>query len=239
MASIQDDRGYNQGFKASEALDIRTERRCDYIAKTSSVKEGGRILEIGCGTGQLSYLLATRTDASVIGSDLCKPFIESAHKTYSHPRLSYQVFDFNQKLTDSLPEIGRFDAVVGNGILHHLYHNLDEALSQIRSLVKPGGKIVFLEPNLFNPYVFLIFSFAPLRKLARLEPDEMAFTKNFIKTRLEKNGFTQVVVDYKDFLVPNTPRLFINSVIKVGDKLERHSAVNWLAQSLFISAQVD
>jgi hypothetical protein len=31
MASIQDDRGYNQGFKPSIAMDIRMERRCDYM----------------------------------------------------------------------------------------------------------------------------------------------------------------------------------------------------------------
>jgi 2-polyprenyl-3-methyl-5-hydroxy-6-metoxy-1,4-benzoquinol methylase len=232
MASIQDDRGYNQGFQPSRALEIRTRRRRDYILEHARVPAGGRILEMGCGTGQLSYLLAEASQAQVVGSDICRPFIEEARKTYPHPRLTYEVFDSNRDL-----EIGRFNAIVGNGILHHLYRNLDAALAQIRQTLEPGGRIVFLEPNLLNPYVFLIFSFAPLRKLARLEPDEMAFGRAFIRSRLERNGFAKIEVEYKDFLLPNTPDAFIGPVIQLGDWLEKLPVINRAAQSIFISAE--
>lgn len=232
MASIKDDRGFNQGFEPSRALETRTRRRRDYILEKAAVPAGGRILEMGCGTGQLSYLLAQASGAQVVGSDLCKPFIEEARKTYQHPKLTYEVFDSNQKI-----ECGRFNAVVGNGILHHLYYNLDAALGQIRALLEPRGRIVFLEPNLINPYVFLIFSFAPLRRLAHLEPDEMAFTRGFIQSLLERNGFSKVQVEYKDFLLPNTPDALINPVIQIGDWLEKLPVISRVAQSIFISAE--
>lgn len=242
MPSIKDDRGYNQGFEPSRALEVRTQRRADYILGKSGVKAGGRILEMGCGTGQLSYLIAKKSQAEVVGADLCKPFIEEARKTYRLPTLSYEVFDSNQKVENVLPSLtekGRFNSVVGNGILHHLYYNIDAALAQIRTLLAPGGRIVFLEPNLLNPYVFLIFSFAPLRKLAHLEPDEMAFTRKFIRARLERNGFGNVRVEYKDFLLPNTPSALIGPVIQLGDWLEKLPGINRVAQSIFISADAN
>ena len=46
----------------------------------------------------------------------------------------------------------KFDYIIGNGILHHLYHHLDEALKTLYSLLNDQGRIVFLEPNIYNPY---------------------------------------------------------------------------------------
>ncbi len=238
MASIQDDRGYNQGFKPSPALKVRTERRCQYILDKSNLKEGGRVLEIGCGTGEISALLASKGNVEVVGTDICKPFIEEARKQFKHPKLSYDVFDFNSTNESEFSRIGKFDSIVGNGILHHLYYNLDASLQRFKQLCKPNGRIVFLEPNLLNPYCFLIFSFAPLRKRAKLEPDEMAFTRRFIAKKLKDNGFSDVVVEYRDFLLPNTPTSLINAVIATGDCLEKLPGPDRFAQSLFISATV-
>src|SRR5208337_1588456 len=98
MPSVQDDRGFNQGFVKSEALEVRTGRRVDYIIKKLSENEGRkglRVLEIGCGTGDMSYRLALKTGANVCGIDLCVPFIEQAKATYRLPNLEYGVLDFN------------------------------------------------------------------------------------------------------------------------------------------------
>ena len=62
MASLKDDRGYNQGFRPSKALNIRTQRRCEYIiSQMDDANNPSEILEIGCGTGELSFMLATKT----------------------------------------------------------------------------------------------------------------------------------------------------------------------------------
>ncbi len=175
MGSIKDDRGYNQGFKQTKALDIRSERRCDYIIQQMSRFDSGKILEIGCGTGEMSHILAQKTSMEVLGTDLCTPFIEEASRQFKLPNLSYRVLDFNNPTLDG----EKYDFVVGNGILHHLYNNLDQALINIKSLLKENGKIIFLEPNLYNPYCFLIFNTWPVfRRMANLEPDEMAFSKS-------------------------------------------------------------
>ena len=236
MASIKDDRGYNQGFKPSLALKIRTERRCEYIISKMNLEKDTRILEIGCGTGELSYLLAKKTGVYVLGTDLCRPFIKEAKKNYSLSNLNYEVLDFNDEKNVSRLARGKFDYVVGNGILHHLYFHIDEALKNIRKLLKDNGKIIFLEPNIFNPYCFLIFNFPVFRKMANLEPEEMAFGRGFISKRLAEAGYHNMEVEYRDFLLPSTPSYLIEPSIAIGAVAEKIPVLNRLAQSVFISA---
>ena len=244
MASIKDDRGYNQMFKPSEALDIRTERRCNQILSEMSFhidnqsNEGDcNVLEIGCGTGELAAFMASKLAgvARVTGSDICVPFVEEAKERHQLPNLDFIALDFNcpETLNDC-----KFDYVVGNGILHHLYYHLDEALINIKELLKPNGKMIFWEPNLYNPYCWLIFNTTKgMRKRAKLEPDEMALRKGKIEKQIESAGFSNISVEYKDFLLPNTPTWLIKPVITMGNGLEKIFFLRWLSQSLFISAQ--
>jgi 2-polyprenyl-3-methyl-5-hydroxy-6-metoxy-1,4-benzoquinol methylase len=236
MASIQDDRGYNQGFKQTLALSVRTERRSLRIIENMNLNENSRVLEIGCGTGEMSDFLAERVPAQVLGVDICEPFIQEAKTKYTRPNLQFEVMkvDSNQISNRGM---GEFDVIVGNGILHHLYYELDQVLPSFLAKLKPGGKLIFWEPNLYNPYVFLIFKFAALRKVAKLEPDEMAFTGGFIKKKLEAAGFKSVSVEYRDFLLPNTPDALIKPVIAIGDFAEKIYGVDKMAQSLFITAE--
>jgi 2-polyprenyl-3-methyl-5-hydroxy-6-metoxy-1,4-benzoquinol methylase len=236
MSSLTDDRGYNQMFRPSTAMDIRTARRCDYmLAQMNVLNEQTRILEIGCGTGELAALLASKTNAQIIGSDICMPFIEEAAKKHQLPNLKFMELDFNHP--DALDRL-QFDYIVGNGILHHLYNNLDEALVRIRKLLTAEGKIIFLEPNLYNPYCFLIFNTTKaMRRWAKLEPDEMALRKKRIKTQLQSAGYVDIKVEYKDFLLPNIPECLIKTVIKTGALLEKIPLLKMISQSIFISAK--
>lgn len=236
--NIIDDLGYNQIWHASKAMEIRTERRCDYmVSQMSSDTDNARILEIGCGTGEISHLLSKKTSAKVLGTDLCVPFIDQAKRNYLSENLRYDVLDFNDFEKVNLITHGeKFDYVVGNGILHHLYHDLDNALANINRLLKPGGKMIFMEPNIVNPYCFLIFTFPVFRKLAKLDPLEMAFTKGFITQKLEATGFKDIVVRYKDFLVPGTPSFLIKPLISMGNIIEKIPLANRLAQSIYVTA---
>jgi 2-polyprenyl-3-methyl-5-hydroxy-6-metoxy-1,4-benzoquinol methylase len=234
MRVYKDDRGYNQVWAAGEATRVRAERRSDYMISQMGQTAGRQILEIGCGLGSNAFLIASKTGADVLATDLCVPFIRQAREKFSLPNLRYEVHDFN--CADQF-EPETFDCVVGNGILHHLYPKLDDALEKIRHLLKPGGRIVFLEPNIYNPYVYLIFSYPPLRRRARLEPCEMAFSKRFVAAKLKRASYRHTRVEFKDFLIPGIPSFLIRPSVSIGGMLERIPAVNWFAQSLFISAQ--
>lgn len=233
MKSVRDDRGYNQGWVENRATNVRVERRCEYIISKLRSPASGSVLEIGCGTGRNSFLLAQKAGLDVLGTDLCVPFIEEARQRYELPNLRYDVLDFNRATEFE----GRtFDAIVGNGILHHLYHQLGTALANMRRLLKPRGRIVFLEPNLYNPYIFTIFSISYFRKLAHLEPDEMAFSNRYVTRLLSAAGYDEIQVEYRDFLLPGIPDWMIAPSVALGGALEQVPVARMMSQSIFISA---
>ena len=233
MASIKDHKGYNQGFERTQTFNIRIERRANMImSKMNNTNSRSlKILEIGCGTGEISNYLAINTNGQIKGIDICKPFIDIAKKEFNHSNLEYEVKDFFDYLSQ---ENEKFDYIVGNGILHHLYNNLDDSLNTLNKMLKSKGKIIFMEPNIYNPYCYLIFNY--LRGWANLDPDEMAFSKRFISDKLRKNNYSEIEVIYKDFLLPNTPIFLVKSVIAISDLLEKIFPVNRITQSIFISA---
>jgi 2-polyprenyl-3-methyl-5-hydroxy-6-metoxy-1,4-benzoquinol methylase len=234
MSNLKDDQGHNQIFKPSYATDKRLERRADYIISQFTSTQNIEVLEIGCGMGIMANMLAGKTTAKVLGVDLCEPFIEAARKEFNNPRLSFEIMDFN-KAEDFINR--KFDYIIGNGILHHLYYHLDSALVNIRKLLKPGGKMIFLEPNIYNPYVSLIFKNSYFRRKAALEPTEMAFSKRFIVEKLQTAGYKNIKVEYKDFLLPGIPKIFVKPSIVVGGIAEKMPLIKKISQSIFISAE--
>jgi SAM-dependent methyltransferase len=226
MRSVQDERGYNQGWIERHSTIVRLERRAEYIVSQMDRPLRGSVLEIGCGTGRNAYFLAQKTGLSVLGTDLSRSFIDEAQRRYQLPNLRYALLDFNR--AESF-DADRFTYIVGNGILHHLYYRLPAALQSIRRLL--------LEPNLHNPYVFAIFRMSLLRRWARLEPGEMAFSRRFAIRALREAGFRNIMVEYRDFLLPGVPDVLIAPSIGAGRVLERVPGIRMMSQSIYISAR--
>lgn len=238
MASIVDERGYNQMFKPTATTAFRLRRRVEAMVREMRLPDSAEerrcvhILEIGCGLGEQAYVLAQITGARVTGVDLSVKFIEHASATYRCQGLDFIVADLSR--CDSGEE--RYDYIVGNGILHHLYNQLDSFLPALARWLKPAGRLIFWEPNLVNPYVWLIFSIPFFRRMAKLEPDEMAFTSGFIHRKLTAAGLVRSRIFTRDFLLPNTPAFLVRTIVCVGGWLERIPVVNRMAQSIFFVA---
>lgn len=235
MLNKKDDLGYNQIWEDRVVTRIRADRRNNLFVEKIRRHPSGKILEIGCGSGFNAYQLALKTGQEVLAIDICEQFIAHAKKTYSLPNLRYEHRNFHH-FDDFEGE--SFNFVVGDGILHHLYHQLDSSFSKIKKLLKPDGRILFLEPNIENPFAFCLFTLAFMRKWALLDPDEMAFSKRWIGKRLTQNGFNQIDIQYRDFLVPNTPNALINMVVSTSNFLEKVPGIKRWSQSIFIDATV-
>ena len=96
-------------------------------------RPGERILDLGCGTGQLTARIAG-AGADVVGIDNAPSMIEQARKNY--PRLTFEVADARDF---HFPE--PFDAVFSNAALHWIKEPSSVLASIARSL-KPGGRLV-------------------------------------------------------------------------------------------------
>ncbi|EIJ35981.1 Methyltransferase type 11 [Thiothrix nivea DSM 5205] len=100
---------------------------------------GYKILECGCGTGQLTNFLsiASRT---VIGTDICINSLKMANDFKQANNLRRAHF-YQMNLFRPAFRAGSFDLVISNGVLHHTSNPL-LAFKSIASLVKPGGYIL-------------------------------------------------------------------------------------------------
>jgi len=231
---IKDDRGYSQIFDLeNKSNELRLRHRAEMMIAEVSDPANKKLMEIGAGTGDIAYWIAEEIPVNVLATDLCVPFMDKARSKYVLPNLRYEVLDFN-KAEQFNNE--KFDYIIGNGILHHLYHNLDTAFVNMHGLLNDGGKIVFMEPNLFNPYVYFIFSYGWIRKLVKLEPDEMAFSPRFITKKLQKAGYKDIKVTFRDFVLPGLPQSIVRPVIALSDVLEKVPVIRCVSQSIFITA---
>ncbi len=94
---------------------------------------GELILDLGCGTGYLTYRITT-FGAEVIGVDSASTMIEKASQTY--PQLNFEVADATH-----LEICEKFDAVFSNAALHWI--KPPEAVVQnVWQALKPGGRFV-------------------------------------------------------------------------------------------------
>ncbi len=96
-------------------------------------RRGERILDVGCGTGQLTAEIA-RYGAQVVGLDNSAEMLADARKNF--PELSFVLSDASQF---DFPE--SFDAVFSNAALHWA-KNAEGAAASIARALRPGGRFV-------------------------------------------------------------------------------------------------
>jgi SAM-dependent methyltransferase len=232
--ALRDERGFNQVFAPVGSTPRRMGRRQEWFLREAVRVGARRILEIGCGTGENAAAVAAGTPAEVVAVDISDAFLERARATHAAPNLRFEKFDL---LGENPLRLGRFDVVVGNGILHHLVTRLDVVLRALHAVTEPGGGLAFIEPNLLNPYCAFTFGTRVGRRWARLEPDEMAFTPGYLLRVLPPAGWREVRVATRDFLLPGIPVRFIRPIEAIEPTLEATVLTRWLAQSHFITAR--
>jgi ubiquinone/menaquinone biosynthesis C-methylase UbiE len=96
---------------------------------------GHRALDLGCGSGRHSVLLAERFE-QVDAVDISPPMIELATARRPRPNICYVRADLQDVAGEA-----RYDFVVSALTLHHV-PDLQAALAHIKTLVAPGGRLV-------------------------------------------------------------------------------------------------
>jgi SAM-dependent methyltransferase len=113
-----------------------------------------RILDIGTGDGRLLALVKANLAAvdsvhdghakvEAVAVDFSPAMLEAAGKRFT---ADSSVTLVTHNLDQSLPALGRFDAVVSSFAIHHLVHERKRALyAEIHGLLNPGGVFCNLE----------------------------------------------------------------------------------------------
>ncbi len=123
-------------------IDKRWRRIVAYELRDVLDRKNAVVLDVACGTGDLSLELNKNSHAQIIGTDFCRPmldFAKSKSKTETHP-IPYVEGDAH-----SLPfDNGEFDAVTIAFGLRNLA-NVERGLSELHRIIKPGGRLAVLE----------------------------------------------------------------------------------------------
>jgi ubiquinone/menaquinone biosynthesis C-methylase UbiE len=105
------------------------------FAKFAGVQDGDRVLDVGSGTGSLSFAIAAQHRRSeVVGIDPSQAYVDFANQRTSDPRIKFQVGDA-QKL--DFPS-GAFDRSLSLLVMNFI-PDAHMALSEMRRVTRAGG----------------------------------------------------------------------------------------------------
>ncbi len=98
-----------------------------------------RLLDIGCGDGKITAMLAARLDrGQVVGIDSSRSMIERARKSFG---ATIKNLEFVLQDAGSLPFEQQFDLVFSNAALHWIIDHRPVLRGIFRAL-KPGGRVL-------------------------------------------------------------------------------------------------
>ncbi|KAG8158415.1 hypothetical protein KVR01_011537 [Diaporthe batatas] len=116
-----------------------------------------RVLEVGAGTGGMTgYVLAALAEAEKRNggtrfsdytyTDISPSFFENARNRFTEhgSRIIFKTLDLEEEVQRQGFELGAYDVVIAGSVLHATA-SLARTLANIRSLLKPGGHLLFLE----------------------------------------------------------------------------------------------
>lgn len=140
-----------------------------FWSKVESLAHRADVLEYGCGIG-INALRLAGLAKSFHGIDISEVGIE--HAKLKAKENDFENAFFNVMNAESLdyPDAS-FDFIFGVGIIHHL--DIMRSMSEIRRVLRPGGKAIFWEPLGHNALINLYRKFTPEART----PDEHPLLK--------------------------------------------------------------
>ncbi len=139
----------------------------------------GRILDVACGAGYGSGIIADASPVEVVGCDASPEAIVQAKENHAHPSVAFIVAD-----ATCLPFIStHFDVYTSFETIEHV-HNPDLLLNEAARVCRQGALLILSTPNrlVTNPGT----------SLGAKPPNPfhiMEFTLREIESMLEQNGF--------------------------------------------------
>jgi len=153
---------YELGYDRNLINDISIVYPADYfrlqLLLNSFVENGIKsVIEVGVGEGTPLLTLA-KAGMEIAGFDISKEMVEKSKRTLDAHSISSEKIiwgDVRDSITLSpLLADGQYDGLVAMGVMPHVENDI-QVLRNMRSMVKPGGK-VFIE---FRNKLFSLFSF--------------------------------------------------------------------------------
>lgn len=149
---MEEDKGYTlatgeSGAYRLQILNAIHKPYTEFLMQRAGLKEGMRVADIGCGTGNVSFMMASIVglSGSVSGVDISSEQLDIARSQATVLNLKNVEFTCGSAYDTELPK-EFFDLVYCRFLLMHLHHP-ENALLEMRALLKPGGLLVCEEAD--------------------------------------------------------------------------------------------
>ena len=159
-----------------------------HIVSLLQLDGSNRVLDLGCGTGVLTRMIADRLNADAggkaIGIDAAAKMIHVARKKRSTVNCIFEVM-----AAESLSyEDASFDAVVSSLFFHHVQLDLKEkALSEAFRVLRPGGRLIIADMHVPSTWMGALVSH--VSRWFFMQPQIGENIRGVLPELIEKVGF--------------------------------------------------
>jgi 2-polyprenyl-3-methyl-5-hydroxy-6-metoxy-1,4-benzoquinol methylase len=138
--NIYDDLAFFAGYSTLERFGAGWQRAMEHADLLALLPEvgGRRVLDLGCGAGQLAHYLATTGAAEVVGVDVSERMLALARAEWAHPRVTYR----REAVEKVMFPPARFDLVVSSLVLHYV-DDYSGLVSRMAEWLTPGGVLIY------------------------------------------------------------------------------------------------
>ena len=177
------------------------------ILNAANITAQDRVLDLGCGIGNILIALAERTDFSLppVGVDVSPDLIRIGEREIARAGLQDRIKLQVAPATHLPFEDGSFDVVVTSHVLKHLDdETLLTSFREVVRVLRSGGRFLLWEFERSGRSALLFWS----ARLSGLPPAFQLRTMAEFSLALRSTGFHRVVrVDTGVFLIPPVPRV--------------------------------
>ena len=196
--------------------------------------KNSEILDYGCGVGPVIEKVIKFNPKKITGIDISDVSISKAREKLNNYNTKIDLIVDNCEATKFSKN--EFDIVYGLGILHHL--QFSKCIDEISRILKPDGKLLFIEPLGTNP---IINFYRFLTPKSRSRDEHPLVFKDF---EMIKSKFKSVNIKYYGFLTlvffpfySSSKSKIFKVLVKLDQLLFKIKIFRFFAWSVLISAR--
>ena len=172
------DKSWISSLKSGKEEHGNLQTNLDFLEETDLLKPNYKILEVGCGIGNIVFEL-TEQGYDITGSDISHEAIAYGLKKYGDIKLEVQAAETLQYENET------FDIVLSFDLFEHIVR-IDRHISEVFRVLRPGGFYMFQTPNKLSN---IIFETLKSRTLQWRNYHPSLHSSGQLRRRLSRHGF--------------------------------------------------
>lgn len=179
---------YDHGFGGRFILE-----KIKKTVKSAKVKPKSRVLDLGCGTGNLLTILSKNKSLKLHGMDLSESMLKVA---ISKLKDKVKVKKGSVRSLLELYRTNYFDYIFISDAFHHM-PNHRKVVEDVRKLLKRGGKLIISDFNFgtLGNQIFHVIEPGNSGMHTAKDLKELLLKCEFKKTKIEKHGIVSIYVE--------------------------------------------